>query len=108
MEFVRHTSKQDRRPWGHPVRTQADPLVASHRRTTRGHRRYAARQDHAGSLEPAFLLAGALLTVIGVMLPNAVAVLSGVPLLFFALLKGLTARDNSGRCSYRSYLAPPL
>ncbi len=58
--------------------------------------------------EPAFLLAGALLTVIGVMLPNAVAVLSGVPVLFFALLKGLTARDNSGRCSYRSYLAPPL
>ncbi len=25
--------------------------MASHRRTTRGHRRYAARQDHAGSLE---------------------------------------------------------
>lgn len=57
--------------------------------------------------EPAFLLAGALLTVIGVMLPNAVAVLSGVPVLFFTLLKGLTAKDAAGRCSYRSYLAPP-
>ena len=58
--------------------------------------------------EPAFLIAGALLTVIGVMVPNAVALLSGVPVLFFVLLKGLTARDRSGRCSYRSYLAPPL
>ena len=58
--------------------------------------------------EPALLLTGTLLAVIGVMLPNAVALLSGVPILFFALLKGLTARDASKRCSYRSYLAPPL
>jgi hypothetical protein len=57
--------------------------------------------------EPVFLLAGTLLTVTGVMLPNTVAVLCGVPVLFFALLKGLTARDPSGPCSYRSYLAPP-
>lgn len=57
--------------------------------------------------EPALLLTGALLTVIGVMLPNAVALLAGVPVLFFALLKGLTAKDPAGRCSHRSYLAPP-
>ena len=57
--------------------------------------------------EPALLLTGALLTVIGVMLPNAVALLAGVPVLFFALLKGLTKRDTSGQPSYRSYLAPP-
>ena len=57
--------------------------------------------------EPVLLLTGALLTVIGVMLPNAVALLAGVPVLFFALLKGLTAKDAAGRSSYRSYLAPP-
>lgn len=57
--------------------------------------------------EPVLLLTGALLTVIGVLLPNAVALLAGVPVLFFALLKGLTAKDAAGRCSYRSYLAPP-
>lgn len=57
--------------------------------------------------EPVLLLTGALLTVIGVLLPNAVALLAGVPVLFFALLKGLTAKDAAGRSSYRSYLAPP-